>query len=53
VKEIRTGFPTREDAQKEASRLGLSGYIISGPKADGTWSIKVLTRNPVQEGTDA
>lgn len=50
MKVVREGFDTRDAAQKEASRLGMTGYIISGPKADGTWCIKVLTGPPTQEG---
>lgn len=50
MKIIREGFPDKKAAQKEASNMGLTGYIIGGPRPDGTYCIKVMTMAPTDEG---
>lgn len=46
MKVIAEGLASQEEADKKAGELGLTGYIVSGPKADGTYQIKVLTGAP-------
>lgn len=52
MKVLEEGLASDEAAHKRAGELGLTGYIVSGPKADGTYQIKVLTGSPYGEVAD-
>jgi hypothetical protein len=47
---VRWGIASYAEAQKEANSMGLSGYIVNGPDAEGKYSIKVMTMPPTQQG---
>lgn len=52
MKVIEEGLASPQAADKRAGELGLTAYIVSGPKSDGTFQIKVLAGSPYGDDPD-